>query len=357
MKTRRFQNALRSIVDEDLRDRKDLWPEVRARIDLETPERKPLRITRPPWALIIGCLILAAGTAAYAAITTFMEQAVELDPSGSRSLVENGLVDNLNLSQTINEITVTLEWAYADSNRIMVAYTISHPSDRENTTTALILEDGTLIPPLAGSYGYVGDGLMSQVENFDASIIRGEPDALQLLFHLEVSPFDLPEDVPTLILATAEPEGDISSVMLEPIELTAPSTFDFEFSVSFLGGRTIEIGEVTEKSGIHASLESAVIAPSDTRFVVCFSGLEPIYTWTPLFSLETPLLDLKDNVNLLSSGRWINDRCYQHDIGASLEDHKGEWVLTATEIIGEKLDPQREQIRIRGPWQFKFPTP
>jgi hypothetical protein len=357
MKTKRFQNALRSIVDEDLQDKKDLWPEVRARIGTKPRGRKPLGIKRPGWALVLFLLILIVGAVAYTSITSFMEQAVEIDPSGSSYLVENGLVENLNLTQTIEDITVTLEWAYADANRITVAYTISHPSDRENTTTALTLEDGTLIPHWVGGYGYVGDGLMSQVENFDASIIQGESDALRLHFHLEVSPFDLPEDVPTLILATAEPEGDVSSVMLEPMELTAPSTFDFEFSVPFLGGRTIEIGEVTEKSGIHASLESAVIAPSDTRFVVCFSGLEPIYTWTPLFSLETPLLDLKDNVNLLSSGRWINDRCYQHDIGASLEDHKGEWVLTATEIIGEKLDPQREQIRIRGPWQFKFPTP
>ena len=358
MKTERFQNALHSIVAEDLQDKTDLWPEVYARIDLKTPERNPLRITRPGWALVIFLLILTVGAVAYVAITSFMEQAVELDPSGSRYLVENGLVDNLNLSQTKNGITVTLEWAYADANRIMVAYTISHPSDRENTTTKLTLEDGTLIPPLVGSYGYVGDGLMSQVENFDASILRGEPDALQLRFHLEVSPFDLPEDVPTPILVTAGPEGDISSVMLEPIELTTPSAiFDFKFNVPFHSGRMVEIGEVTEKSGIHASLESAVIAPSDTRFFVCFSGLDPIYTWTPLFSLETPFLDPEDSVNLLSGGHWIDDCCYQYDISVPLEDHQGEWVLTVMEIVGEKLDSQREQIRIRGPWQFKFPIP
>jgi hypothetical protein len=261
----------------------------------------------------------------------------------------------INIAGALRE---TLDWAYADVNRIMVAYTISHPSDRENTTTALILEDGTLIPPWVGSYVYVGDGLVSQVENFDASILQGESDALRLRFHLEVSPFDLTEGIPTSILGTTEPEGDISGVMLEPMELVTPSAiFDFKFSVPFHSGRLVEIGEVTGQSGIHATLERAVIAPSDTRFVVCFSGLDPIYTWSLLFSFEIPLLDLKDSANLLSGGRWIDDRCYQHNIGAPLEDHQGEWVLTVTEIVGEKLDSQREQIRIRGPWQFKFSIP
>jgi hypothetical protein len=358
MRTQRFRDALRTIVAEDLQDNTDLWPEVRSRVGIKTSERRPLRLTHPGWAVVIFLSILAFGMAAYAAVTSFLDRAVELDPSGSRYLVENGLVEKLGLSQTVSDVTATLEWAYADANRIMIAYTISHPSDRETTATTLRLEDGTILPRLMGGYGYVGDGLMSQVENFDAGNMQASPDSLQLRFHLEVSTFDLPDETPSPVPATVDPETGVSNVILEPMERAAPATMlDFKFSLPFHAGRKIEIGQAVEESGISATLEQAVIAGSDTRFVMCFAGLESTYEWEPIFTLETPKLRPEDSVNILRGGNWIDDRCYHHDLGAPLEDHQGKWVLTVTELVGEKLGSQHEQIRIRGPWQFQFLIP
>lgn len=358
MGAERFRHALRAIVAEDLTETADLWPEVRKRAGKKPFARSPLQITRPGWGAAILVLTLAFGSVAYAAITSMLDRAVEMDPSGSQYLVENGLVERLNLSQTEGGITTTLEWAYADANRIVIAYTIAHPADRESTSVRLTDEDGTALADIMGGYGYVGDGLSSQVESFDASPVRGAPDSLGLSLHLEVSTFDLPEGTPSPPPVTVDPETGVGVAVLEPVEIGAPSAaFDFEFSVPFHPGREVEIRQVVEVSGIRAALEQAVVAPSDARFTLCFSGLDPAYQWIPLFSLKTPEVDLDDNAYILSGGQWVDDRCYQYDVGAPLQEHRGEWTLTVKELVGERLDLQPGQIRLSGPWGFRFLVP
>lgn len=353
MGTARFREALHAIVAEDLRETRDLWPAVRKQIEKQPSTRRLLPIPRPGWAALAVVLALAFGTAAYAAITSILDRAVNMDASGSQYLVENGLVERLNLSQTDGDITATLEWAYADANRVVVAYTIAHPADRENTSVRLADEDGTVLPTIMGGYGYVENGLMGDVQSFDASLVQGGPDVLRLRLHLEVSTFNLPDETLTPPLVRVDPETGASIVVLEPMEIGAPAAvFDIPFSVPFHPGREVAIGQTVEDAGISITLERAVIAPSDTRFDLCFSGLDPAYDWIPVFTLETPEFSLRDSANVLSGGRWLDDRCYRQDFGGPLQDQSSGWSLNVTELVGERLGAQ--QARLRGPWEFRF---
>jgi hypothetical protein len=301
--------------------------------------------------------MLAFGTAAYAAITSILDGAVNMDPSGSQYLVETGLVERLNLSQTDGDITATLEWAYADANRIVIAYTIAHPADRENTSVRLTDEDGTVLPTIMGGYSYASDGLMSDVQSYDAGLLGDTPDVLHLRLHLEVSTFNLPDETPSPPPATVDPETGASIVLLEPMEIgQPPPTFDFEFSVPFHPGREVAIGQTVDEAWISVRLERVVIAPSDTRFDLCFSGLDPAFDWVPLFSLDTPGVHIGDDSNILAGGRWLDNQCYQQDFGAPLEDQRGAWTLGVTEVVGERLEIT-QQSRVKGPWEFQFTVP
>lgn len=359
MGTERFRSALRAIVAEDLPATRDLWPAVHKRLETQQPTRRLLPISHPGWAVAALVLTLAFGTAAYAAISSILDRAVEMDPSGSQYLVEHGLVENLNLSQTVGGITATLEWAYADANRIVLAYTIAHPADRENSSIMLTDMSGTVLPTIMGGYGYAADGVMSDVSSYDAGLIGDRPDVLQLSLHLKVSTLDLPEETPMPPVATVDPETGASIVVLEPLEIGEPATvFDIQFSVPFHPGREVAIGQMAEDAGISITLERAVIAPSDTRFDLCFSGLDPAYDWIPIFTLETPEFSLRDSANILSGGRWLDDRCYRQDFGAPLQDQSGGWRLNVTELVGERLGAQQvRQTRMRGPWEFQFGVP
>lgn len=356
MGTARFRHALHEIAAEDLATTDDLWPAVRKQVENQHPGRRLFLIAHPRWAVAVLILTLAFGTGAYAVITSVLDQAVQMDPSGSQYLAENGLVEMLHLSQTDGDITANLEWAYADANRIVIAYTVAHPGDLENTSVTLSSEDGLMLPTIMGGYGYVENGLMGDIRSYDASLVQGPQDALHLRLHLEVSTYDLPDEIPTPPSVTVDPETGASIVVLEPMEIGEPAAvFDIQFSVPLHPGREVAIGQMVEDAGISITLERAVIAPSDTRFDLCFSGLDPAYDWIPIFTLETPEFSLRDSANILSGGRWVDDRCYRQDFGAALQDQSGGWRLNVTELVGESLGV--EQARVRGPWEFRFRVP
>src|SRR4051812_46636298 len=92
----------------------DLFPDVQARLKKKRSfipllQQRPARLV----ASLVVCLLVVV-TTVYAA------QLLVRDPG----LREN-MVTPLNLSQTKGDVTVTIDWAYADANRIKLAYTVS----------------------------------------------------------------------------------------------------------------------------------------------------------------------------------------------------------------------------------------
>ena len=71
-------------------------------------------------------LLLLAGTAF--AIGAWLRQLIQGDP-GLASVFDRGDGIPLSLSQTADGYTVEMQWAYADGNRLTLAYTIAGPTD------------------------------------------------------------------------------------------------------------------------------------------------------------------------------------------------------------------------------------
>jgi hypothetical protein len=368
MRERRLRQALQDIAAEAVREPADLWPKIQAQITSRPRQRRLVPASGMGWIVLGLILVLAFSTVAYAAITSFLDRAVQMDPHGSQFLIEQGWVEELELSQTTKGITVTLNWAYADVNRIVIAYTVKHSGDRCQSSLSLTDNHGSDFPPILGGYGYHGDGLSGQVLSFDAGSMYSAPERLDLRLKVQVSPFDLPNENPTPTAAIPDSETGAAFAEAQPMRVNPPeATFEFDFTVPFHPGRDIEVRQSQQAAGLEVTLEQVTLAPSDARFRFCFVGLDPdAENWTPLLTLQAGTDWADEREWVLQGGRWVGESCYEHHFAAPLQEQPGTWTVTITEMIGDKRMASNsengpsytyQQIRIRGPWTFQFHAP
>ncbi|MBN1367730.1 MAG: zf-HC2 domain-containing protein [Dehalococcoidales bacterium] len=209
--------------------------------------------TRLAWILLPFIILLAGGTV-YAATTIvkglFNQYAEQIENAG--------LAQVMDINKTIDGVTVSLERAYADSNAVIVGYSINGPKNNYFAIPAkLSTDDGNLLQGMIG-FNIVEDSDMilgdwrpgehaAVLMSYDASSIEGTPKEINL--HLEVN-VDINIEISTL---TGETDGN------------SVGPFIFNFTVPFHGGKNIVLNQTVETSGYAITLERAVITPWATR--------------------------------------------------------------------------------------------
>ena len=126
MKEQRVKQILHEIAGQQVPQSVDLWPAIRVR--LQPPRRRSrwarlMPTTRLGWAFLALALCLLIGTGAWA-VGSAVDRLFQVAP-GLNHVGQAGLSQELDLSQTLDGVTVTLERAYADANRVVVGYTVS----------------------------------------------------------------------------------------------------------------------------------------------------------------------------------------------------------------------------------------
>ncbi len=358
---------LQEIAEQGVPANMDLWPAIRTR--LQSQRRIPRRArwmpaTRLGWAgLILGTLLLL-GSVAYA-LPPVIGQVFRMLP-GWQHVEERHLAQELNLSQTLDGVTVTLERVYADANEIIIGYTVKGLADQKIHLSQARLSDkqGTVFPELAGA-GVTGasellglqlpPGEGAYVTAFDASAVKGTPSSLhlQLTMHLaKLVPVDQASTPPS------EPSASTTvATVMTMREEKVGGPFIFDFSVPFIPGQTVEVQQEVETAGITMKLERVVITPSETRAILCFEPPDDI-EWTLLADLdagdgqEVPTSFVS---RLNGSG---GEDCHRISYLDSLTGRAGLWTLTVTELVGTDLSKQpSEDVRLAGPWVFRFHVP
>ena len=368
MKEQQVAQILKGIAEDEVPDTLNLWPAIQARLQtrqLPSRWRQLMPTTRPGWALVALVLSLAFGSAVYAvapAVGRLFQQ-----ESGLQHIEQAGLVQELDLSQTVDEVTVTLERAYADANRIVVGFTIKGPTGQRYEARHLTLTDasGAVFPGTVG-YGVSGQsdilkvslppGEGAHVLAFDAAAVIGVPKELDLRLVMEaeelVLPLDAPGLSPTSSDSPAEPPESMV-VELQPMpEGATVGPFTFDFSVPFIPGHAIEVQHTVEAAGVAVRLERIVVTPSETRAFLCFDppdgdGKE----WIPIVTLDAA------DESVATVYETGEEGCYSCDFFVPLCDQRGEWTLTVTELVGFDLTPPWGQTRLAGPWVFRFRVP
>ncbi len=368
MNEQRIIQALHESAEQAIPADLDLWPTIQARLQ---PQQRPSRwmrlipTTRLGWALLILALFLALGAAAYTvdpAVSKLFQQMV-----GLRHVEQTKLVQELDLTQTIDGVTVTLQRAYADTNQIVVGYTIKSSDGQRYDAYQATLTDaaGTVFSQTVGM-GVTGHsdllnvnlppGEGAMVVSFDAMPIQGTPWVVQLRLAIKAEKFVLhtPAPQPPAMRPGPSPNSNVGIVQPESIgPIIGPFTLDF--SIPFIPGRVVQVQQTVEKSGIAVRLERVVVTPSETRAILCLktpSG-EPMH-WTPVVGLAA--MGKSSHADAISGGSEIGESgCYRYSVFFSYYDQPGEWTLTVKEVVD--LTQPGKQTRLSGPWVFRFHVP
>ena len=324
-----------------------------------------LRIPRP---IAVGATVLAALVLAGAALAlgARLQQLINQD-AGLRAVFESDLGTELNLSQTIDGYTVTLEWAYADGNRLTVAYTIAGApgvayTNLEGFSPRLIYLGS---PPveLPGLFG-VGNAFSDdppyepsqQVGNvsantytFDLTALDPVPDVLDLRLELEVTAV-------TTLKRTQMPDpasADYEAFWGRPI---GPFVFAFSLPVHSLA-RVLTEPQTATDQGIAIMLARVTVTPSQTRLLLCFEAPDPARRWTLIPRLTAGGEAVAGGGGVREVAGETGHPCNEFIYNAAMYEYHGEWDLEITELVGFGSGGGNDQQRIAGSWRFAFTVP
>ena len=274
--------------------------------------------------------------------------------AGRAHVEQAGLVRELSLVESHGGITVTLERAYADANRVVVGLTIQAPESQYGTPglrpsqTALADAEGRTYRPTFGlPASTVSDPdtrVVAQVMSFDASPLP--PGVGQMTFELSVA---------ELVGFVADEEDVVDR------QVVTSGPWRFQFDLPIVPGRVVEPGQTVTAAGVTVSLDRVVATPSETRVFFRFTPPEgePPRPWAPAVRLDRD--ELTDEQRLANSvevprgsGAW--EVRFPVPPGPSDED-------TTFTVVGlvaferAAVGQPAQQHRHDGPWTFAFRVP
>lgn len=324
------------------------WGNVISRLGTQKQRSRWFRFmpkTRLAWALLPLILLFIGGTV-YGASSLIGE----LFQKYATDVEEAGLAQELDLNQTINGVTVSLERAYADANVVLVGFTVSGPKDRYYVEVGeLSTTDGQSLPGMLGLSTVPGSDIIlgswspservAMMSSFDASSLAGVSPEVSLRFETYVSD-------------SGVPRGNQASV----------GPFSFDFNLPFHSGKVVDIGQTVEAADIPITLEKIVMSPWATRAVL---SLSPQYDDSKKsLALITSVQPAGGDDKSSSFGSMLESSRVEYYIG-DFTEQPGEWTVTVRELVfipkpsGQKVEihPPSDTERLAGPWVFHFEVP
>lgn len=315
--------------------------------------RFPRRLSVLPMVLAL-LVMVAIPVAAYQFIT--MIQRVLNTDGGMRHVVANKLGPTLNLSQSIAAYTVTLQWAYADTNRVVVAYAVQQPDGQPLQRRVL---SGSSLSDLAGHPltflgGPQNEGGGAYVESFAAAGVASRDGQLNL--HLAIPLF------------TALRQRDIANLQATPFVVPQADSrqFVFDFTISdgssaLVGGQAdsheVNVGQTVTVAGQSVTLEHVTLSPSETRLYLRGAAINttqfmPVLTAADWNSEQPSTWTAGINGDARS---WTTaDGQVVVSYLTSLTGKHGEWSLV---VNPRELVAGPTPIPSGGPWVFHFHMP
>jgi hypothetical protein len=289
-------------------------------------------------ALVVG-LVLAAATA-YAGITLL--QAVTASDPGAAAVYQQNLGEALNLSQTRGGVTLTLERAYADVNRVMITYQV-RPAGTKSIFDGFATSTGQ--PAVTDSRGQVLAG-------YDA-FFQTDPQTNEsvgiVVYDAEIAV----KNVQELSLRVSVPGLRMRDRSGEP---TTVGPFAFTFAVPVASGQTITLDKAVTVRGVVVTLDRVVASASETRVYlrssIAFAPVEPYLT----ARITGTGYDTRTAVVTGAAGLVA--------LGSTFHAPDGEEVVTFNNTVFGRhgnftltIDSIGADERIAGPWAFPFAVP
>jgi hypothetical protein len=312
--------------------------------------RTPLRTA----AAVVLTIVVASG--AVLAVNSILRQMIGYD-AGLNAVFNSDEGTQLNLSQTIGDYTLTLEWAYADSNRVTVAYTIGgwdklptqFPGFQHYQHDLELTEGGVLVPM---TFGSTDDGqvVTSSVFTFNRSGMAPPDDGLlDLRFTANLSGWN--------VISTAEYDPRISNTETTPLDVS----FAIDFTLPLEGSvRILDTAQSATDQNITVTLRRVMVTASQTRVVVCLVPPDPQRQWAMIPYLTTDGTEVPGGGGMdfiTGVGEAAGEICNVFAYNAAMYDYQGEWSLEIRELVGFGSGGGNDQQRIAGSWRFDFVVP
>jgi len=205
----------------------DLWPKIERKVLRQSSQALGKPASRLGWVALAVSLLVVASTAVYAA-GPILKGVYRINPTWDPAAADAS--HPVNLSQTVDDCTVTVEQVYAYSERILIGITVDGPAGMSRVPVHMCLttEEGIRLPWIDGA----GDAPEQWVLAFDATSLGDLPSELRLHLSLEISAISVDEAAsPTAAPADAAGDGGVVAVELSPIETTVYGPFTFEFTI------------------------------------------------------------------------------------------------------------------------------
>jgi hypothetical protein len=270
MDERNLQRMLQHIAETHLTEQEiedmQLWNKLETQLDKTTS--RPMRHSfRLAWVASAIVLLLVAGAVARAFVFDGDGQERPGQDPGIESVRDAGLITELNISRPVEDVTVTLDWGYADAHRIAIGVTVS------GLDSAELAENETLAPGEASLLDandpsiqfYSATGSISSLSEDNPAEIsyeftffstpRGE--ALEGVDEID---FDLEL---TLLIQNKDE-------LLPPYEYPEFGSTRFAFTLPVYPAITVEPAVTVTASNLDLTLQKVVYTPSQTELQVCY---------------------------------------------------------------------------------------
>ena len=228
-----MKRALDDLAQAGLPGEVELWPRVQARAKRSGRGAASTARLRWGWAGLALAGLLLLGATAYAA-SPVISRLLTMDDQLKTEDAER-LGRPLNLSQTLGDVTASVQWAYADRQRVLVAYTLQTADGRrfDPGGATLTTREGAVLHT-TGGYGVAGHsdvlgvtlppGANANIAIFDSPAGAAPGTALKLRLSLTAAEYAPP--------SAATPVVDGNTAQAQPAVLLATAgPFEFEFEV------------------------------------------------------------------------------------------------------------------------------
>jgi hypothetical protein len=249
----------------------------------------------------------------------------------------------VDVSDVVDGYRVTIDRAYADATRLMLAVTVVDELERPGTTQLMAM--ATVVTDQSGTYESGGGATSSPLSRTAAAnVIWKTPPVIPLpsgrrTIHVVMPHIEIRDD------ATPPPTGidEWNPWRRHP----GPWTFDFELTVA--GGTEATPDATAELHGLRVGIARIVAAPSVVRLELTVDGGPAGSTWSPFGEVRhrgRVLAFVQQNlasapIQILTNG--------------GVDDASGEWTVEVRELA--RTDGAGVETRLTGPWILRFTLP
>lgn len=342
------QRALRSCAEQAIPETLDLWPRIRAQTTASQPaiQRAPVRVLhlqRMSIALLLILLLSGVGCAT----SVVLRKAFFEGDRGLSDVEHAGLFHEVNQSQTIDDVTVTVQRVYLDARRLAIGLTVHGAEDKKY----FIGSPGS--PQLNGipMRGLETIGESGDWKVVDGNLVETKEDGFvyntQVLDDVSAAitqaTLVAPGSPPVMVRVniTFDVEDALVDNAFAPI-----GPFNFHFDVPIHPSRRLELHQTQQAAGIEMTLEDVLITPSLIEARLCFDPQASGKHWQPDITVRRP------DGWLLNDGVLPSTRasCHTTQMMGTGADHAGVWTLTVNRL-------NHDTKTVFGPWTFEFTVP